>query len=53
MTYEEAVKKLAPAGQEHLLKYFDEIGEEQKADLLRQVEALDLSLLDWLKKKEE
>lgn len=52
MTYEEAVQKLAPAGQEHLLKYFDEIGEKQKADLLRQVEALDLSLLDWLKKKE-
>lgn len=53
MTYEEAVQKLAPAGQEHLLKYFDEIGEERKADLLQQVEALDLSLLDWLKKKEE
>lgn len=52
MTYEEAVQKLAPAGQEHLLKYFDEISEEQKKDLLRQVEALDLSLLDCLKTKE-
>lgn len=45
MTYEEALKKLAPAGQEHLLQYYNEIGDEQKGSLLRQIDDLDLSLL--------
>lgn len=45
MTYNEALKKLTPAGQEHLLKYYDEISEEQKERLLKQIEELDLSLL--------
>ena len=37
MTYNEALKKLTPAGQEHLLKYYDEISEEQKERLLKQI----------------
>lgn len=49
MTYEEALKKLAPAGQEHLLQYYDELGEGEKENLLAQIEALDLSLLDLIK----
>ena len=53
MTYEEALQKLAPAGQEHILKYYDELGEEQKNGLLKQVEELDLSLLDLLKKEDK
>ncbi|MBO5486016.1 MAG: UDPGP type 1 family protein [Eubacterium sp.] len=49
VTYEEALKKLAPAGQEHLLQYYDELGEGEKENLLAQIEALDLSLLDLIK----
>lgn len=50
MTYKEALQKLKPAGQEHLLRFYEEIGEEQKEALLKQIEALDLSLLDLLEK---
>ena len=48
-TLEEAKVKLAGAGQEHLLQYFDELDEAQQAGLLNQIEALDLSLLDLIK----
>lgn len=48
-TLEEAKVKLAGAGQEHLLQYFDELDETQQAGLLNQIEALDLSLLDLIK----
>ena len=45
MTYDEAVKKLTPAGQQHLLKYYNEITKEQQERLLDQIDKLDLSLL--------
>ncbi len=45
MNYVEAMEKLASAGQEHLLQYYDELNEKDKEDLLTQIEALDLSLL--------
>lgn len=48
-TLEEARVKLAGAGQEHLLQYFDELDEAQQTGLLNQIEALDLSLLDLIK----
>lgn len=48
-TLEEAKVKLAGAGQEHLLQYFDELDEAQQTGLLNQIEALDLSLLDLVK----
>lgn len=51
MTYEEAMQKLNTAGQEHLLRYYDELNEEQRESLLQQVESLDLSLLDVLETK--
>ena len=38
MTYEEAKQKLMPVGQEHLLQYFEELGEEEKESLLKQIE---------------
>ena len=41
MTYEEAKQKLMPVGQEHLLQYFEELGEEEKKSLLKQIE-------DWI-----
>ena len=49
MTYQEAKEKLAPAGQEHLLAYYDELTQEQKDGLLEQIDALDLSLLDLIR----
>ena len=49
MTYEEALQKLSPAGQEHLLQYYGELAQEQKNRLLEQIEALDLSLLELVK----
>jgi len=49
MTYEEALKKLSSAGQEHLLQYYNEISDEEKKALLKQIEDLDLSLLDLIK----
>lgn len=50
MTYEEALQKLSPAGQEHLLQYYDELDPRQKDSLLAQIGDLDLSLLDLVKK---
>lgn len=52
MTYEEALQKLSPAGQEHLLQYYDELDQQQKDSLLAQIESLDLSLLDLVKEGE-
>lgn len=49
MIYEEALDKLTAAGQEHILKYYNEVSDEEKQALLAQIEALDLSLLDLLK----
>lgn len=46
MTYEAALKKLTQAGQQHLLKYYDEINDVQREQLLGQIEKLDLSFLD-------
>lgn len=45
MTYEEAIEKLAPYGQEHLLRYYKELDSEERAVLLGQIADLDLSLL--------
>lgn len=49
MTYQEALNKLSPAGQEHLLRYYEELDPEQKEGLLAQIEDLDLSLLDLVR----
>lgn len=48
MTYKEAYEKLSPVGQEHLLQYYDELKEQEKVSLLKQIEDLDLSLLDLI-----
>lgn len=44
MTFEQARAKLSEAGQEHLLRYYDELNEEQKEKLLCQIEQLDMGL---------
>lgn len=45
MTLEEAGKKLSGTGQEHLLRYYDELTENEKKILLEQINDLDLDLL--------
>lgn len=46
MTLEMAKEKLAKYGQEHVLKYYDTLTEEQKSALLAQIEDTDLSVLE-------
>ena len=53
MTLEHAKEKLAKYGQEHLLKYYDELSEEQKEALLEQIGATDMSILEMCHHKEE
>ncbi len=49
ITYEEAKKLLSDCGQEHLLRYYDELSDAEKESLLAQIEGIDLSLLDTLR----
>ena len=50
MRFEEAKQKCEKAGQGHLLAYFDELTGEEQVNLLDQIEKMDLTLLDLLKK---
>ena len=45
MTFEEAKKKLEQFGQLHVLKYYDELSDAEKADLLQQIEDTDFAVL--------
>lgn len=49
MTFDEAKRKLAEYSQEKVLTYFDELDEKQKEQLLNQVDALDMRLLELAK----
>ncbi len=53
MTYQEAYNKLEKFGQLHVLKYYEELTEEEKKELLAQVEDLDLALVEACKHKNE
>ncbi len=53
MNYDEALTLLGKYGQEHLLKYWDELSEEEKNALLLQLQGIDFSLLQLLKENEE
>lgn len=44
--------QLKEKGQEQILRYYDELQEEQKKSLLKQIETIDWSLLERLKQKE-
>lgn len=46
MTLEEAKQKLAKFGQEHVLKYYDELNEGERTALLEQIESTDMTILD-------
>ena len=48
MDYQQAMEKLAAAGQEHVMQYYEELTEEQKELLLTQIEATDFGVLSSL-----
>lgn len=53
ITLEQAKEKLVKYGQEHVLKYYEELSDAQKAALLEQIEATDMSILDACHHREE
>lgn len=52
MNYQEAYEKLEKYGQSHVLKYYEELSEEEKEALLSQIEQTDFEVLSLCKKKE-
>ena len=46
MTYNEATKKLEMCGQEHILNYYEELAEEEKAELIEQIELTEFSIIE-------
>lgn len=53
MNYQQAYDKLEKSGQLHVLKYYEELTQEEKEALLAQVETLDFSMTESCKHKEE
>ncbi|MDE7114383.1 MAG: UTP--glucose-1-phosphate uridylyltransferase, partial [Acetatifactor sp.] len=53
MTLKQAQEKLAEYGQEHVLKYYEELSEDEKLSLLAQIEATDMDMLKACLHKEE
>lgn len=53
MTLEQAREKLEKYGQEHVLKYFDELTKEQQDALLVQIGATDMGILESWRHREE
>lgn len=53
MTYQEAKNKLQACGQEHVLAYYEQLSEEQKQLLLRQIADTDFSVVATCKEKSE
>ena len=46
MKYQDAINKLKMYGQEHVLKYFDELSDSEKSELLEQIELTDFSVIE-------
>lgn len=53
MTLSQAKEKLEKYGQEHVLKYYDELSEGEQEALLAQIDATDMSILESCKHREE
>lgn len=53
MTLEQAKDKLAQYGQEHVLKYYGELTEDQQKELLAQIEITDMTILEACLHREE
>lgn len=53
MTLERAQEKLAKYGQQHVLKYYEELSAEEQRALLAQIDATDMSILEACRHREE
>lgn len=53
ITLSEAREKLKTYGQEHVLRYYEELPEEEKAALLAQIETSDMEVIDSCRHQEE
>ena len=53
MTLSQAKEKLAAYGQEHLLRYYEELSASEKEGLLAQIEAVDMEVLAVCRNREE
>lgn len=53
MTLQQAQAKLEKYGQQHVLKYYEELSEEERRTLLDQIEVTDMSILDACFHKED
>lgn len=53
MNLVQAKEKLAKYGQEHVLKYYDELNEQEQQGLLAQIDATDMSILESCRHREE
>lgn len=53
MTLEQARKKLEKYGQEHVLKYYEELSDSDKQQLLDQIASTDMSILEAFRHREE
>ena len=53
MTLEQVKEKLGKYGQQHLLKYYDELSAKEKEALLAQIEATDMDVLEACKHMED
>ena len=50
MNYNEALNKLKECGQEHILAYYDELTDDERSELLEQIELTDFSVIEQGKK---
>ncbi len=48
MNYEKTLEMLKEIGQEHLLKYYDELSQQEKENLLAQIEETDFTVIKFL-----
>lgn len=53
MTLEQAEEKLSKYGQEHLLKYYEELSVQEQQELLAQINATDMSIYETCQNKEK
>ena len=53
ITLAQAKEKLKKYGQEHVLKYYEELTEEERASLLDQIEVSDMEILESCRHQEE